>query len=262
MAVTHPFCPCNRLGIGQFDRTALKSLAPEPVVEMLSCPSHPSVDSHGRWMAPILCICLLPHSHRDVKALLREPPKTVSEYSTVKIRRVISSTGVSRKRQDAGRTRAGVAPVRPVHPPDSNFGGACRSARCRGDRLGSDCRTVQFAGAGGSATSDRVEPCRGRGDARRSFGRSCPYRRYSGARRSGRLPPGALGARGPVSAFAKHVRSPRLLHTSPRSHATGTGAAVDRAAAGRAATLGSVVDLALRRTTIGRRNQPRNQPER
>ena len=69
-------------------------------------------------------------------------------------------------------------------------------------------------------------------------GRPGPDRRHPGARRSGGLPPGARGAGRPVPAAGQDRGSPRLLPAGARPRPAGAGAAVPRAAAGRAQVLG------------------------
>src|SRR5262249_49254390 len=54
------------------------------------------------------------------------------------------------------------------------------------------------------------------------------------ARRSGRLPPGAFGARGFLPEAGEDRGSPRLLSTGPRPRPAGNGAAIPGGAPGRA----------------------------
>src|SRR6266446_10910648 len=57
---------------------------------------------------------------------------------------------------------------------------------------------------------------------------------YTTLFRSGRLPPGALSAGGPVQTAWEEGGSQSLLQASPQPYAAGTGASVSRATASRA----------------------------
>ena len=62
-------------------------------------------------------------------------------------------------------------------------------------------------------------------------------RRHPRARRSRGLPPGARRAGGPLPAAGPDARGPRLLRAGARARPAGAGAAISRAAPGRAARL-------------------------
>ena len=82
----------------------------------------------------------------------------------------------------ASGTGTVVTPVRPVHAPSGDCGGARRGIPRRRDGLGSDRRTIRRVGADRSVTRGRTEPCCGGGNARRPSGGACPHRRNPGAR--------------------------------------------------------------------------------